>query len=76
MPPTGIALSLTPWTGTYIIELRIYLSCVSNIVRIQQFPQGQYMVTIPRALAQALDIEKGDRAEWKVRDGDLVLRRL
>jgi len=33
-------------------------------------------VTIPRALAQALDIGKGDRAEWKVRDGDLVLRLL
>ena len=49
---------------------------MSNIVRIQQFPQGQFMVTIPRALAQALDIEKGDRAEWKVRDGDLVLRPL
>jgi bifunctional DNA-binding transcriptional regulator/antitoxin component of YhaV-PrlF toxin-antitoxin module len=49
---------------------------LSNKVRIQQFPQGQYMITIPRALAQALDIEKGDRAEWKIRDGDLVLRLL
>ena len=45
-------------------------------MRIQQQPQGQFTVTIPRALAQALDIEKGDRAEWKVKDGDLVLRRL
>ena len=52
----------------------LYLSCVSNIVRIQRFPQGQFMVTIPRALAMALDIEKGDEAEWKVRDGDLVLK--
>jgi len=49
---------------------------VSNIVRIQRFPQGQFMVTIPRALAQALDIEKGDEAEWKVKDGDLVLKLL
>jgi bifunctional DNA-binding transcriptional regulator/antitoxin component of YhaV-PrlF toxin-antitoxin module len=49
---------------------------VSNIVRVQQLPQGQFTVTIPRALAQALDIEKGDRAEWKVIKGDLVLKRL
>ena len=34
------------------------------------------MVTIPRALAQALDIEKGDRAEWKLSNGDLLLKRL
>ena len=43
-------------------------------MRIQQQPQGQFTVTIPRALAQALDIGKGDQAEWKVRDGDLVLK--
>ena len=49
---------------------------MSNTVRIQKLPQGQFTVTIPRALAQALDIEKGDLAEWKIRDGDLVLRLL
>ena len=49
---------------------------MSNTVRIQQLPQGQFTVTIPRALAQAMGIEKGDRAEWKVIRGDLVLKRL
>lgn len=47
---------------------------MSNTVRIQQLPQGQYTVTIPRALAQAFGIEKGDQAEWRVVKGDLVLR--
>ena len=45
-------------------------------MRIQQQAQGQFTVTVPRALAQALDIEKGDQAEWKIRDGDLVLKLL
>ena len=47
---------------------------MSNDVRIQQLPQGQFTVTIPRALAQALGIEKGRPAQWVLRDGDLVLR--
>jgi hypothetical protein len=50
--------------------------CLTNKVSIQRFPQGQFIVTIPRALALALDIEKGDRAEWKLSDGDLVLKLL
>jgi hypothetical protein len=49
---------------------------LTNKVSIQRFPQGQFIVTIPRALALALDIEKGDRAEWKLSDGDLVLKLL
>ena len=39
-------------------------------------PNGQFMVTIPKALAEALGIQRGEMAEWSVRDGDLVLRRL
>jgi hypothetical protein len=70
----GTVLSPTPKTETYIIELLIYLLCLTNKVSIQRFPQGQFIVTIPRALALALDIE--DRAEWKLSDGDLVLKLL
>ena len=33
---------------------------MSNRVRVQQLPHGLYNVSIPRALAQALRIEKGD----------------
>ena len=49
---------------------------MSNTVRIQQQPQGQFTVTIPRALALAMGIVKGDRAEWKLANGDLLLKRL
>ena len=46
------------------------------MVRLQQLPQGQFIETIPRAPAPALDIEKGDLAEWKLSNGDLVLKRV
>ncbi len=48
---------------------------MSNKVRIQQHPTGQFTVTIPRALAQALGITRGEEAEWVLKDGELVLRR-
>ena len=66
--------SPTPSTETYILVPTLYLICMSNEVRIQQLPQGQFTVTIPRALAQALGIEKGHPAKWVLRDGELVLR--
>ena len=49
---------------------------MSNRVRVQQLPHGLYNVSIPRALAQAFRIEKGDVMEWVVVDGELVLKRL
>jgi hypothetical protein len=49
---------------------------MSNRVRVQQHPHGLYSVSIPRALVQALQIQKGEGMEWVLIDGDLVLRRL
>jgi antitoxin component of MazEF toxin-antitoxin module len=49
---------------------------MSNRVRVQQHPHGLYSVSIPRALAQALRIQKGEVMEWYIEDGNLVLRRL
>ena len=49
---------------------------MSNRVRVQQLPHGLYNVSIPRALAQALRIEKGDVMEWVIVDGELMLKRL
>jgi hypothetical protein len=51
----------------------LYSICVSNDVRIQQLPQGQFTVTIPSALAGALGITKGQPARWVLKGGDLVL---
>jgi hypothetical protein len=49
---------------------------MSNQVRVQQHPTGQLTVTLPRVLAQALRIGKGDVMEWLIEDGKLVLVRV
>ena len=49
---------------------------MSNRVRVQQHPHGMYSVSIPRALAQALQIQKHETFEWRLEGGELVLKRL
>jgi antitoxin component of MazEF toxin-antitoxin module len=49
---------------------------MSNRVRVQRLPTGVYTVSIPRALVQALDIQKGDEMQWKLQDGKLLLIRV
>ena len=49
---------------------------MSNRVRVQQHPHGLISVSIPRALAQALRIEKGEVMEWFLQDGNLLLIRV
>ena len=46
---------------------------MSNQVRVQQHPTGQLTVTLPRVLAQAMRIQKGDVMEWILEDGRLLL---
>lgn len=36
------------------------------MVTIQQKSNGQYTVTIDKQVAEALDLEHGDKAEWKI----------
>jgi bifunctional DNA-binding transcriptional regulator/antitoxin component of YhaV-PrlF toxin-antitoxin module len=38
--------------------------------------KGQLRVTIPRVLADALGIKKGDQVRWIVDRGDLILRKV
>lgn len=37
--------------------------------------KGQLRVTIPKALAVALSIKKGDKVKWIIDRGDLVLKK-
>jgi bifunctional DNA-binding transcriptional regulator/antitoxin component of YhaV-PrlF toxin-antitoxin module len=37
--------------------------------------KGQLRITVPRVLAQAVGIKKGDRIMWKIDRGELVLRK-
>lgn len=44
-------------------------------IKIQQLPQGQLIVSIPQALAVALDLKKGEEITWKIDGGRLYLER-
>jgi hypothetical protein len=63
----------------------IYRAAQSRIAAISGAPQpppclphphGMLSISIPRALAQALQIRKGEVLEWRLEDGRLVLLRL
>ena len=45
-------------------------------VKVQQLPNDQFVVTIPKALAEAMGIHKGETVQWSFVKGDLVLNRL
>lgn len=44
-----------------------------NITTIYQNKEGQYQTTIPRTLAEALNLKRGDKIRWEV-DGKNSLR--
>jgi len=47
-----------------------------NEATVQKTSKGQYYVTIPRAIAGMLEIEKGDKFEWVHHSRGLLLRKL
>ncbi len=46
-----------------------------NVVRVQVTRGGQYLITLPRALAGALELNKGDEALWIHHPEGLVLKK-
>jgi antitoxin component of MazEF toxin-antitoxin module len=45
-------------------------------VRVQNLPNGQYVVTIPKALAETIGLRRGEEVQWSLRGDELVLRRM
>ena len=45
-------------------------------VHVQQLPNGQYVLTIPKALAEAMGLRKGEEVQWSLGRDGLTLRRL
>ena len=45
-------------------------------VKVQQLPNDQYVVTIPKALAEAMNLHKGETVQWSIEQGGLLLKRL
>ena len=46
-----------------------------NVVRVQVTRTGQYLITMPRALAAALELNKGDEALWIHHPDGLILKK-
>jgi AbrB family looped-hinge helix DNA binding protein len=46
---------------------------MANESIVQVTPVGQYVVTIPRALAQAMGLKKGDKVEFILEDGKATI---
>jgi len=64
-------------TGTLIFVPPSYLhDTMARRVRIQQLPNGQFVITIPKALAEAIGFRKGEEVQWSLEKEGLVLRRL
>jgi len=45
-----------------------------NEVTVQITNTGQFLITIPKAIAFALELEKGMKMEWMIRKEGLLLR--
>ena len=45
-----------------------------NIVTIQITNTGQFLITIPRAIGSALELDKGMKMEWVIRKDGLLLK--
>ncbi len=45
-----------------------------NIATVQITNTGQFLITIPRAIGSALELNKGCKMEWVIRKDGLLLR--
>lgn len=49
---------------------------MANQSKIQQMKNNQFLVTIPRAIAEAMRLKKGDNIEWMFVQGDVIVRKV
>lgn len=49
---------------------------MANNSKIQVLKNGQMIATIPRAIAEAIRLKKGDSIEWLFERGDVVVRKI
>jgi len=49
---------------------------MANQSKVQQMKNNQFLITVPRAIAEAIRLKKGDTLEWMFVQGDVVVRKL
>ena len=58
-----------------IIESLTARSLVANKSTVQQLPNGQITLNIPRAIAHAMGFKKRDIVTFEIKDGKIILHR-
>ena len=48
---------------------------MGNTSTVQQLPNGQIILNVPRAIAQAMNYHKGDIIEFQLHQGKIVLHK-
>lgn len=48
---------------------------VGNTSKINVLKSGQYVITMPKAIAQSMRLSKGDDIEWIFDKGDVLVRK-
>lgn len=49
---------------------------MSNITSVMELKNKQFIITIPKAIAQAIKLQKGSKVEWIFDKGDVIVRKL
>ena len=49
---------------------------MANTTKIGMTKNGQRLTTVPRAIAEAMRLEKGSKIEWIFDRGDVIVRKI
>lgn len=49
---------------------------MGNVTKVMELKNKQFIITIPKAIAEAIKVEKGSKIEWLFDRGDLVVRKI
>ena len=49
---------------------------LGNLSKINTLISGQYVITMPKAIAQGMRLQKGDQIEWIFDKGDIIVRKV
>ena len=48
---------------------------MGNVTKVMELKNKQFIITIPKAIAQAMRLEKGSGVEWLFDKGDTIVRK-
>jgi len=49
---------------------------MANKITIGETKNGQFLITFPKAIAEAMNLKKGDQIEFLFDKGDIIIRKI